>query len=254
MSAFHAAFEAALAGDADALMPHLVQDARTSAAISVYRNTALKARIDALEANYPTVVQMVGDEWFRAAARAFTLEHAGDDPVMVTYGARLPAWLLTFEPARDMPYLAPCARLDRAWTEAHVAAEPAVMTPAAAASLGVALTGLTVRLHPSVRLLRFEWSVPSLWLAHRFPEAAPGPLIWEPRAEALMIHRVRGQVRARLLAPAEAAFLVTCQKGGALGLAADQAARLDPSQSIPALFASLIAADVFLASDPEARI
>lgn len=253
MSAFHAAFEAALAGDADALGPHLVPDARTSAAVSVYRNTALKARLDALEANYPTVVQLVGDEWFRTAARAFTLADPGNDPAMVTYGARFPEWLLAFEPARAMPYLAPCARLDRAWTEAHVAAEATAMTPAAAASLGVALTGLTARLHPSVRLFRFEWSVPSLWLAHRFPAAAQRPLVWEPRAEALMIHRVRGQVRARLLAPAEAGFLEICQKGGALGLAADQAARLDSRQSIPALFASLIAADVFLASEPEAR-
>lgn len=253
MSVFHTAFEAALSGDTDALLPHLVFDARTRAAISVYRNTALKARIDALEAGYPTVVQLVGDDWFRAAARAFAQEHPGDDPVMVTYGARFPDWLLTFEPARDMPYLAPCARLDRAWTEAHVAAEAPVMTPAAAASLGVALTGLTVRLHPSVRLFRFEWSAPSLWLAHRFPEAAPEPLVWEPRAECLMAHRVAGQVRARLVSPATFAFLEACQKRRPLGIAADQALRLDRHQSIPTLFADLIAANVFQTPEPEAR-
>jgi len=251
MSAFHAAFEAALAGDTDALRPHLDLDARTRAAIGVYRNTALKARIDALEASYPTVVQLVGDDWFRAAARAFAQAHPGDDPVMVTYGVRFPEWLLTFEPARDMPYLSPCARLDRAWTEAHVAAEATVMTPSAAAAFGAALTGLTVRLHPSVRLFRFDWSVPSLWLAHRFPGAAPGPLVWEPRAECLMVHRVAGQVRARLLSPAAFAFLEACQKGRPLGIAADQALRLDRSQSIPALFAGLIAADVFLTPEPE---
>lgn len=253
MSAFHAAFEAALAGDTDTLLPHLVVDDRTRAAIGVYRNTALKARVDALEASFPTVAAMVGVDWFRAAAQAFAQEHPGDDPVMVTYGTRFPEWLLTFGPASDIPYLAPCARLDRAWTEAHVAADAAVMTPSEAAALGAALTGLSVGLHPSVRLFRFDWTVPSLWLAHRYPEAAPGPLVWEPRAEALMIHRTAGHVRARLINPAEFAFLEACQKRRPLGIAADQAARLDRAQSIPTLFAGLIAADVFLTSEPEAR-
>ncbi|MFW2342674.1 putative DNA-binding domain-containing protein [Brevundimonas sp.] len=253
MSAFHSAFEAALSGSTDALLPHLASDARTLAAIGVYRNTALKARIDALEASYPTVVQMVGSGWFRAAAREFALEHPGDDPVMVTFGAGFPEWLLTFEPARDMPYLAPCARLDRAWTEAHVAADAAAMTPAEAADLGVALTGLTMGVHPSVRLFRFDWTVPSLWLAHRYPQPPAGPLVWEARAEALMIHRTAGHVRARLLTPAEFAFLDACRNRRPLGIAADQAARLDRTLSIPALFASLIAADVFLTPEPEVR-
>lgn len=251
MSAFHAAFEAALAGDPSALLPHLNGNPRTLAALDVYRNTPVKARIDALEANYPAVARLVGSEWFRAAAREFAVDHPGDDPVMAHYGAAFAGWLAAFPPARDMPYLAPCARLDRAWTEAHVAADATVMTPSEAAALGAALTGLPVRLHPSVRLFRFEWSAPSLWLAHRYPQTAPGPLVWEPRAEALMIHRVGGQVRARLLAPAEAAFLEACQKGRPLGIAADQAMRLDRSQSIPTLFAGLIAADVFLTSQPE---
>lgn len=253
MSAFHAAFEAALSGNTDALLPHLDLDERTRAAIGVYRNTALKARIDGLEANFPTVARMVGVDWFRAAARAFAQEHPGDDPVMVTSGAPFPDWLATFGPAQGLSWLAPCARLDRAWTEAHVAADAAVMTPSEAARLGAALTGLTVGLHPSVRLFRFEWSAPSLWLAHRYPEAAPGPLVWEPRAEALMIHRTAGHVRARLINPAEFVFLEACQKRRPLGIAADQAARLDRAQSIPTLFAGLIEANVFLTSEPEAR-
>ncbi|MBU2166503.1 MAG: DNA-binding domain-containing protein [Alphaproteobacteria bacterium] len=253
MSAFHAAFDAALSGNTDALLPHLVVDDRTRAAIGVYRNTALKARIDALEASFPTVAQLVGVDWFRAAARAFADEHLGDDPVLVTYGASFPDWLATFEPAQDLPYLAPCARLDRAWTEAHVAADAAVMTSAEAAALGATLTGLSVGLHPSVRLFRFDWTVPSLWLAHRYPQIPAGSLVWEARPEGLMIHRTVGHVRARLINPAEFAFLEACQKGRPLGIAADQAARLDRAQSIPTLFAGLLAADVFLTSEPEAR-
>ena len=252
MSAFHEAFEAALAGDTEAVLPDTVVDDGARAAIGVYRNTALKARIDALEANFPTVVQMVGADWFRAAALAFAQEHPGDDPAMVTYVASFPIWLAPFEAAQDLPYLAPCARLNRSWTGARVAADAAAMRPPEAAALGAALTGLTAGLHPCVRLFRFDWSVPSLWLTHRYPQTPAGSLVWAPRAEALMIHRTAGQVRARLLSPAEFAFLEACQKRRPLGIAADQAARLDRTQSIPTLFASLIAADVFLTSEPEA--
>ena len=63
MTGFHAAFDRALTGDLDALWPHLEPGDRTLGALSVYRNTTIKARIDALEANYPTVLQMVGEDW-----------------------------------------------------------------------------------------------------------------------------------------------------------------------------------------------
>ena len=35
---------------------------------AVYRNTVLKGCIDALQANFPAVVRLVGEEWFRAVA------------------------------------------------------------------------------------------------------------------------------------------------------------------------------------------
>src|SRR5690606_1009714 len=171
MTAFHAAFEAALAGRFDDLWPHLAPDDRTLGAMAVYRNTAIKGRIDALEANYPTVSQMVGSQWFRAAAREFVEEQPGDDPVLVDYGAGFADWLAGFEPARDMAYLAPVARLDRAWTEAHLARDARPLHARHAAALGLALTGVVARLHPSSSLFWFDWTAPSLWLAHRYPTA-----------------------------------------------------------------------------------
>jgi hypothetical protein len=106
VTAFHAAFAKALTGDLECLWPHLEPSDRTLGALAVYRNTTIKGRIDALEANYPTVLQMVGEDWFRAAAAAFVTEQPGDTPVLVDYGAGFPDWLAGFEPARDMTYLA----------------------------------------------------------------------------------------------------------------------------------------------------
>lgn len=244
MTAFHAAFETALNGRFDDLWPHLSPDDRTLGAIAVYRNTAIKGRIDALEANYPTVSQMVGSEWFRAAAREFVEEQPGDDPVLAAYGAGFPDWLARFVPAREMAYLAPAARLDRAWTEAHLAEEAPTLNARQAAALGLALTGVPARLHPSVRLFWFDWTAPSLWLAHRYPQSG-AELAWRAEAEGLLIHRPDAEVRARRVSRAEWAFLDACRKGRPFGVAALAAQSAQPGLDVPALFAGLIALGVF---------
>lgn len=57
-----------------ALLDPLVQPAARIAQLArqpgfaVYRNTVMKACIDALQANFPSVARLVGEAWFRAAA------------------------------------------------------------------------------------------------------------------------------------------------------------------------------------------
>ncbi|WP_288758766.1 DNA-binding domain-containing protein [uncultured Brevundimonas sp.] len=244
MTAFHAAFEDALHGRFDALWPHLAPDDRTLGAVAVYRNTAMKGRIDALEANYPTVSQLVGSDWFRAAAREFVEAQPGDDPVLAAYGEGFADWLARFEPAREMAYLAPVARLDRAWTEAHLAPDARALDARQAAALGLALTGAPARLHPSARLFWFDWTAPSLWLAHRDPQSG-AELAWRTQPEGLLIHRPAAEVRARRLSRAEWAFLDAGRKGRAFGVAALSAQSAQPGLDVPALFAGLIALGVF---------
>lgn len=243
MTRFHHAFSVALDGGFDALWPHLNPDDRTLGAIAVYRNTSIKARIDAVEANYPAVSQLVGSEWFRAAAREFVEAEPGDDPVLAAYGAGFPDWLAAFEPARDMPYLAPVARLDRAWTEAHLAVDATPLSASQAAAAGLALAAMPARLHPSARLFWFDWTAPSLWLAHRFPSEQP-ELCWRCEPEGLLIHRPGADVRARRLSRTEWVFLDACRKGRPFGVASLAARSVRPTADVSSLFADLIALGV----------
>ncbi len=248
MTAFHAAFSAALDGRPDSLWREMVDDDRSAAALAVYRNTTVKARIDALQANYPTVAELTGEDWFRAAARAFADHEPGADPAMAAYGEGFPDWLERFAPARNLPFLAPVARLDRAWTEAHLASDAAPLSAEQAASQGLALAGVVVTLHPSLRLFHFDWSAPSLWLAHRYPEQG-GSLEWRPAAEGLIVWRPQLEVRARRITLAEYAFLHACRLGRplAVAVAAAQGAqsRRNGRAETSSLFADLIQAGVF---------
>lgn len=255
MTAFHAAFSAALDGRPDSLWSEVVDDDRSAAALDVYRNTTVKARIDALQANFPTIAELTGEEWFRAAAREFTGDEPGSDPAMADYGEGFPAWLERFAPARSLPFLPPVARLDRAWTEAHLAPDAVPLAPEHAASLGLALAGMVLRPHPSVRLFRFDWSAPSLWLAHRFPQVGGG-LEWRLATEALIIWRPEQEVRARRLSSDEYAFLQACGLGRPLAAAAAAAAAAQGAArgaDISSLFARLINAGVFSQPSSGAR-
>ncbi len=244
MIGFHAAFDRALTDDLESLWLHLEVGDRTLGALAVYRNTAIKGRIDALEANYPTVLQMVGEDWFRAAASVFVAEQPGDTPVLADYGAGFAEWLARFRPAQEMAYLAPCARLDRAWTQAHLAEDAAPLEAREAAALGPALAGATAALHPSAQLFWFEWTAPSLWLAHRYP-SVDAPLAWRAEAEGLLVHRPGAEVQARRLSRAEWVFLDACRLNRPFGVAAASAQAATPGLDLSALFADLIALGVF---------
>ena len=72
---------------------------------------------------YPVTRRLVGDDFFRAMARAFVAAQKPRSPVLIHYGADFPAFVEAFEPAREIPYLTDVARLENAWVEAYHAAE-----------------------------------------------------------------------------------------------------------------------------------
>lgn len=250
MTRFHQAFSLALEGRFDAVWPDLQPDDRTLGGLAVYRNTAVRGRIDALEANFPSVAALVGRDWFRAAAREFVEVQPGNDPVLADFGSGFPDWIAAFEPAGDMPFLGPVARLDRAWTEAHLAPDAPLLGVAEASAAALALTGRAARLHPSVRIFWFDWTAPSLWLAHRYPDGATA-LDWRPEPEGLLIHRPDDAVRARRLSRPEWVFLDACRKRRPFGVAALTASASRPSPHIPSLFSRLLQDGVF--SSPSAQ-
>lgn len=240
---FQDAFVAALAGQRLALSPWLAPDAG-EAGLSVYRNTIAKGCVDALADNFPTVLSMVGEDWFRAAAALFAREAPPASAALLDYGEDFPAWLDRFPPAQDLPYLAGIAHLDRLWTEALFAAEAPVLTAASLASLAPeALAATRLALHPSARFAAFNAGLPSLWSASR---EGREDLDLSDHAEALLCVRASGAVMHRVLGEAETAFLRGSRDGLTSAEAAEHALLADPAADIAALFAGLIADGVFM--------
>ncbi len=240
---FQDAFVAALAGAPTALSPWLASPNAGAMGLSVYRNTIARGCVDALAANFPTVLALVGEDWFRAAAALFAREAPPTGAALLNYGEDFATWLDRFPPARDLPYLAGIAHLDRLWTEALFAAEAPALTAEAFSCLAPeALAQAQVTLHPSVRFAAFEAGLPSLWAGAR---AGRDDLELSETAEGLLLSRPEASVAYRVVGPADCAFLAACRMGRSLAEAAGLAAQADPGADLQTLFADLIAAKVF---------
>lgn len=191
---------------------------------AVYRNTVLAGWLDALVANHPTLHALVGDAWFRGAAREFLRRHPPRDAVLARIGDGFPAFAGALPSARETPYLADVGRLDRLWTESHLAPDAPVLAGADLATLDpVALATLRLRPHPAVRWTSLDAPAAfSIWQRHRERLALDAPLPAE--REAVCLVRPRGPVEWLRTDAVGIAFLDACAAGRALDDALQRAA------------------------------
>ena len=232
------------------LAPDAEPDAEVAAlaaqpAFSVYRNTVMKGCIDALQANYPAVARLVGDEWFRAAASIHVRAALPIDPTLMRYGAAFAEFLAGFEPAAELSYLPGVAQLDRYWVEAHAAADDEVLDPATLAGLAPD-TLAAARLHPHAAA-RWAWfadaPVYSIWSRNRVDGAPDDTPDWRP--EGALLVRPRDVVQWIAIDAAGCAFLEACAAGHTLAAAAAAALAAQSDVDLARLMSTLLAAGAF---------
>ena len=199
---------------------------------AVYRNTWLKALIDALDANYPTVAMLLGPEPFEAIASAYARGHQPETPVLALYGDRFPDFLVEVQTASDIPYLRDVAALDRLWTESLFAPDAAALDAEFIGSLAPhALSALRSALHPAARIARFETPAVTIWQAHHnedeFDELEPD---W--RAESVLVTRQAGAVAVHAIGDAERELLRLIGEGNGLVTAVDRIAQDFPDADL----------------------
>lgn len=185
----------------------------------VYRNNVAGSLTRALEAAFPTVQKLVGDEFFAAMAGAFLRAHPPQSRMLVLYGDRMPEFLQEFPPVAHLGYLPDVARVDQAMRESYHAADSRPLPEAQFQRLiGEDIALLRLRLAPSLRLVKSRWPVVSIWRANHAggPTPQPGP-------EDALILRPEFDPQPYPVPPGGAAFIASILDGRSLGEAVEAA-------------------------------
>ena len=189
----------------------------------VHRNNVRAGILGVLEARFPAVKRLVGDEFFLAMADAFVRREPPKSPILMLYGVGFPAFIAGFEPAADVPYLADVARLEWLQHEAANAADAAAIGAAELAAVPPeAVAGLKLQLHPSLRLFASAHPALTIWELNSAPgEVAARKLEAAPEHALLLRPALEVEIR-RVPAPFHA-FATALRLGEPLALACEAA-------------------------------
>jgi Putative DNA-binding domain len=211
---------------------------------AVYRNNVTVGLTGALEANFPAIKRLVGDEFFAAMARAFVRENPPKSRLMAEYGASFPGFLEGFEPLARYPYMADVARLERLWLDAYHEADAAPLDGAALAALVPdALFETRFAAHPAARLFASPFAAVSIMSANRSGGVVPP--VDPQNAEFGLVSRPHLDVAVRHISASSHAFLSALITGSTLGESIETAMALDPQFNLAANIQGFLEAGVF---------
>ncbi|WP_299150436.1 DNA-binding domain-containing protein [uncultured Tateyamaria sp.] len=209
----------------------------TTKRFAVYRNNVTVALTEALKTAFPVLVSLLGRQNFDQLARLFVRAHPPTSPLMIHYGAHMPAFLSGFAPLSHIKYLSDVARLELALRQSYHAAD---VTPFDGRKLGTfeahQIVASTLTLAPAATVIPTVWPLFDIW---RYTTQSGAP---KPRAIAqpILITRVEFDPEPHALTPAQAAWLSHVTGGATLGAAQDSAMAIDPGFDLFTLLTLLI--------------
>lgn len=194
-------FVAAMLGDSCGVTAWVVgAGLEPQARLRIYQHAIAANLSDALRTSYPGVLALVGEDFFEAMASRYRRQHPSTSGNLQHFGHALAEFMADMPEASQLRYLPDMARLE--WCRQLTALAADASTVDATRCAEVAVTApeqLHIRLHPSVRLLRSDYAVLSLWQWCKLPtDTAPRV---EP-GEQLMLWRDEGEVAMAALEPA----------------------------------------------------
>jgi hypothetical protein len=145
----------------------LIQDSHFAAdqLLQIYRNNFVLSLTEALEATFPVLKEMVGEEFFAQLAKAFIrqipLEHAS----IATFGEQLPEFMTDLEQLTEMRYLVDLARFEWLYSW-HINRMPQadVFPYESLAELTYQdYENLAFQLNPDMSLFQSQWAIIELF-------------------------------------------------------------------------------------------
>lgn len=199
---------------------------------NVYRNNVTVSLTEALRQAFPVVLKLVGEDFFTAMAQIHLRAHPPKTPLMMYYGADMPAFLQGFAPVAHLGYLPDIARLELALRQSYHAADSTALPAETLSALApdILLSSRLV-LAPALQLIRSDWPVHSIWMANARNTPPPKAM----QAEDVLVTRPGFDPEPLLLPAGAATFIAALQAGQRFDAAFDAAGDFDLTATLEIL-------------------
>jgi hypothetical protein len=209
----------------EAIAPWIAPDALTPAArLDIYRNNVFSNFRNALEAVYPVVLRLVGEEFFHHAARHFIRRYPSQSGDIHHFGSELSEFLASFPGAVELGYLPDVARLEWAVHEVFHGGNSIALELAKLQDIPPERYGdLSFKLAPALRLVESPYPIQRIWQVNQPEFEGEGRVELDQGAERCVVKRRNFVVEIEVVSAAEFALLRGFAQGLTLGEALDQA-------------------------------
>lgn len=214
--------------------------------LAVYKNNVYAQLIDALAATYPAVLRLVGEEFFRFAAREFVASHPATEKNLAMYGKGFHDFLAKFEPAASVPYLADVAMLEYRYLAAYHSIDARSLPADRYSVLVREGGGSRVALHPSSQLMSSQYPVSRIWELNRSDAPIDGKISIEGQSEYLLIIRPQATVEVRRLSLGAFVALLALSGGSGLPEAVLTGRQAEPEANLHEQLLSLAVGETFV--------
>lgn len=213
---------------------------RQSRRFNIYRNNRVVSLIDNLQATYPMTCRLVGEDFFRAAARQFIKDQPPVGPCMTEYGSTYGDFLGEIPTTAKFPWIADMAALEWAQLCAYHAADASALSPEILATFPPEeLETLCLCVHPSLSVTSSKWPVGSIWQSAAGSDN--GMSVDMNQAEHVVVVRPALDVSVHVL-PADGVLLLRQLKAGfplvaSVSFVTDRYPSFEPGTHLQGLFA-----------------
>lgn len=132
--------------------------------IQIYHNNFYLTLTKALRGIYPTIHQLVGEEFFNQCAHFYIQKNPSQSRDLQTYGGNLAVFLAEYSPAKTLPYLSEVAQFDWATHQVYYAADSKPFDINKLTQVSEKhYQDLKFKLHRASKILSFRYPILQIW-------------------------------------------------------------------------------------------
>jgi len=201
--------------------------------LKIYRNNFITTLIESLNSLYPSILKLVGNDFFNGVAYNYILSYPSTSGNLHHYGQHFSDFLADFLPAKSLPYLPEIAQLEWGMHQVfHEAESEPLDIKKLAAIPQEHYSDLKFHLRSASRLYSFHFPVVHIWNICQQEIESDGTVDLGEGGVNLLLIRHNLEIEFEILSAGEYIFLNNLAKSKSFGVACQNALMIEPNFNI----------------------